>query len=166
MTVIWWIVFPVCWILLRYGRLSAVHRRTMMVGTTLVGSVLVIVGAWMAWPWYSPLYAGFRVGISVPSIERGYQIFDLPLVALAIVGGFGVVRYRNQVHAPLIALGIGLSVFLVATGITRLWGGGFWVFNWGFYITLGGAVGLVYAGLFGLLSFNKEQYATMDRFTT
>lgn len=156
-TVIWWAVFPVGWLLAHYSPLSAESRRSVMIGATLLGSGLVIVGAWMTWPWYSPLYTGGRVLTLGPIIaERGFQLFDLPLVATAMGGGLGIIYYRYKTYASLIAISAGLSTFLVAVGIGWFIGGGLWVVSWGFYVTLGGAVGMVYAGLFGLSSLNTE----------
>jgi hypothetical protein len=129
----------------------------MMIGATLLGSALAIVGAWMAWPWYSPLYTGGRVPTLGPIIaERGFQLLDLPLVATALGGGLGITHYRHKTYASLIAIGAGLSTFLVVVGIAWFVGGGLWVVSWGFYVTLGGAIGMVYAGLFGLSSLNTD----------
>jgi hypothetical protein len=156
-TVIWWAVFPVGWLLAHYSPLSAESRRSMMIGATLLGSALAIVGAWMAWPWYSPLYTGGRVPTLGPIIaERGFQLLDLPLVATALGGGLGITHYRHKTYASLIAIGAGLSTFLVVVGIAWFVGGGLWVVSWGFYVTLGGAIGMVYAGLFGLSSLNTD----------
>jgi hypothetical protein len=157
LTVIWWAVFPAGWLLVHYRSISVEYRRIVLIGATLLGSVMVVVGAWMAWPWYSPLYEGGRVPTLGPIIaERGFQLFDLPLVATAVGGALGIIHYRNRTYEFLIAIGTGLSTFLVAVGIGWFVGDGLWVLSWGFYITLGGAIGMVYAGLFGLWSLNTE----------
>ena len=158
-TVIWWAVFPAGWLLVHYSSISVEYRHSIMIGATLLGSALVVVGAWMAWPWYSPLYTGGKVPTlySGPIIaERGFQLFDLPVVATAVGGALGIIYYRHRTYESLIAIGAGLSAFLVAVGIGWFVGGGLWVVSWGFYITLGGAIGMVYAGLFGLSSLNTD----------
>jgi peptidoglycan/LPS O-acetylase OafA/YrhL len=88
--------------------------------------------------------------------ERGFQLFDLPVVATAVGGALGIIYYRHRTYESLIAIGAGLSAFLVAVGIGWSVGGGLWVVSWGFYVTLGGAIGMVYAGLFGLSSLNTD----------
>ena len=154
-TVIWWTVFPLGWVVARRSRLSPDHRLAVIVGATFVGSALVTGGAWLAWPRFGPLSDGMKLLIQLENVERGFQIFDAPLVAIAVLGSLGVVRYQRERRAAMIALASGVGVLLVTTGIAWFVGSGFWVFSWGFYVTLGGSVCLVYAGLFGL-SFEDQ----------
>ena len=149
-TVVWWAVFPAGWILASKAPSAAVHRRAVLVGWILLGSALVCVGAWMAWPWYSPRYTGMRILLPEPPLaRRGYQLVDLPLLGLAVGGSAAAVRCRNFRGLSDIALDIGFGTFVLAVGLSWFVGDGLWVFSWGYNTTLGGSVGLVYAGLFG-----------------
>jgi len=47
-----------------------------------------------------------------------------------------------------------MQVTVVTVELGWVLGGGLWVLSWGFNITLGGTVGLVYAGLLGLSSLD------------
>jgi hypothetical protein len=165
-TVLWWAVFPLGWIVARHSRLSEDHRLAVILGATVVGSALVTAGAWMAWPRFGPLSDGMRLLIPLEHIERGFQLFDVPLVATAILGSLGVLRYQRERRAATIALVAGISALLVTTSIAWVVGSGFWVFSWGFYVTLGGSVCLVYAGLFGLSFGDQRSEIATDSPTT
>ena len=150
-TIGWWAVFPVGWVLVQYSPLTSHHRRAIMLGATLLGSALFIVGTWMAWPRYS---RGFQVVVETVVVERGFQPFDLLLIATTLAGTFSTIIYRKATIAPWIVLATGLFLFVITVELGRVLGGGLWVLNWGFNITLGGTVGLVYAGLLGLSSLD------------
>ena len=164
--VVWWAIFPLGWGLVHRGTLSDRRQHTIVVGTTLLGSALIIAGSWMEWPVTGPFSPYVLRTHARESIERGYQFFDLPLVALAIVAGLSVTRSGGGLGRALISLVTGLCTFLWIFSITALWTDAFWTFTWTFYVPVGGAICLVYAGLFGLLSLNNEQYAAMDPLPT
>ena len=148
-TIGWWAVFPVGWVLVQYS--PSHHRRAIMLGAILLGSALFIVGTWMAWPRYS---RGFQVVVETVVVERGFQLFDLLLIATALAGTFSTIIYRKATFSPWIVLATGLFLFVVTVELGWVLGGGLWVLSWGFNITLGGTVGLVYAGLLGLSSLD------------
>lgn len=51
-------------------------------GVAVLGSALVSIGSWLAWPAFGPLYDGPIPGAYVPgTIEQGYQPMDVPTVA-------------------------------------------------------------------------------------
>ncbi|WP_135363313.1 hypothetical protein [Halosimplex halophilum] len=152
-TVVWWGVFPAAWLLGRRLRLAPGRRRALLTAWTLLGCALLCLGTWLAWPWYGPLHTGMRVPLEAsPLAARGYQPADLPILSLAVGGTVGSLRYREGPTGALVPLAIGLVSFLSSIGVAWVVGGGLWVFSWGYNVTLGGSIGLVYAGLFGLAS--------------
>jgi len=109
---IWWAAFPVGWILARRRGLSERRQRAVLVGLTLAGNGLVVVGAWLAWPSFGPFHTGGVPLIHLPTIEQGFQAFDAPLIAIATAGSVGAVRYRRDRRGALLALAAGCGVFL------------------------------------------------------
>jgi len=125
-----------------------------MLGTTLLGTALIIVGTWMAWPKYD---RGTQVLGDIIFFERGFQRIDLLLIATALAGTFGTIKYRKTTFAPWIVLATGLFLFVVTVELVWILQGKLWVLSWGYNVTLGGTVGLVYAGLLGLSSLDSAE---------
>jgi len=109
----------------------------------------------MAWPSWGPLYTGGIPSIHFDNIERGYQFVDLPLIGVALGGNLAILRSQRELRTALIALGSGFGVFLWTVSIGWFRGRGLWGYAWGYDVTLGGAICLVYVGLF-CLSFIEQ----------